>query len=228
MTPRLYETVSVNGQRDKVNMGDGKSTGQNVELYVVVPMPVQVQTIVRALLLQAISTNKGHCRRNHWFCLRAREATLGRDASFRPLSHLCRGSASRADGNNVKSSEECCARACLRAGIREHRFFDMKRYKRADLFSRTLHRLVIYRQVKDDATGEWKTSTNKWYNGDRTNKTLNKDNDAWYEPSHFEYKRLPITTGARAWWNGFDVKWYLFPFPQTEVLKGYLVQNPGW
>ena len=57
---------------------------------------------------------------------------------------------------------------------------------------------------------------------------LNKDNDAWYEPSHFEYKRLPITTGARAWWNGFDVKWYLFPFPQTEVLKVYLVQNPGW
>ena len=32
--PRLYETVSVNGQRDKVNVGDGKSTGQNVELYV--------------------------------------------------------------------------------------------------------------------------------------------------------------------------------------------------
>ena len=26
--PRLYETVSVNGQRDKVNVGDGKSTGQ--------------------------------------------------------------------------------------------------------------------------------------------------------------------------------------------------------
>ena len=118
-------------------------------------------------------------------------------------------------------------RAC-ELGFENTRFFDMKRYKRADLFSRTLHRLVIYRQVKDDATGKWETTTNKWYNGDRTNKKLNKNNDAWYEPSHFEYKRLPITTGARAWWNGFDVKWYLFPFPQTEVLKGYLVQNPGW
>jgi len=32
------------------------------------------------------------------------------------------------------------------------------------------------------------------------------------------------------WWtNGFDPKWYLSPFPLSEVNKGYgLVQNPGW
>ena len=29
--------------------------------------------------------------------------------------------------------------------------------------------------------------------------------------------------------EGFDPKWYLTPFPLTEVNKGYgLVQNPGW
>ena len=28
----------------------------------------------------------------------------------------------------------------------------MQRYKRADLFSRTLHRLVIHRMVKDDSS----------------------------------------------------------------------------
>ena len=33
--------------------------------------------------------------------------------------------------------------------------------------------------------------------------------------------------GVGGW--GFEPKWYLSPFPQTEVNKGYgLVQNPGW
>ena len=36
--------------------------------------------------------------------------------------------------------------------------------------------------------------------------------------------------GFRYWWKyGFDPKWYLSPFPQTEINKGYgLIQNPGW
>jgi hypothetical protein len=49
-------------------------------------------------------------------------------------------------------------------------------------------------------------------------------------PTTFEYERFEISAPTRYWWtNGFDPKWYLSPFPQTEVNKGYgLIQNPGW
>ena len=33
----------------------------------------------------------------------------------------------------------------------------------------------------------------------------------------------------RAWYNGFDTKWYLTPIPAVEINKGYgMTQNPGW
>lgn len=257
--PRLYETVTVNGQRDKVNVGDGKSTGQNVELYVGGTNAGTQPTTGSGCFATGYFHNKyiadgitgtAYQREKcHWVEMRLADIYL-----------IYAEALLQADGNNTKALEyidkvrarvglkglaECNPtenlttnkdnlleellreRAC-ELGFENTRFFDMKRYKRADLFSRTLHRLVIHRQVKDDATGEWKTTTNKWYNGDRTDKSLTEANDAWYEPSHFTYERLPIVTGARDWWNGFDVKWYLFAFPQTEVLKGYLVQNPGW
>ena len=46
----------------------------------------------------------------------------------------------------------------------------------------------------------------------------------------FEYEKFELNNPTRYWWtNGFDPKWYLSPFPSTEVNKGYgLVQNPGW
>ena len=52
----------------------------------------------------------------------------------------------------------------------------------------------------------------------------------FYEPSHFDYEKFQITTGSRIWWkDGFDPKYYLQPFPDTEVNKGYgLSQNAGW
>ena len=37
-----------------------------------------------------------------------------------------------------------------------------------------------------------------------------------------------LTDGSPCMVEWFRRKWYLFPFPQTEILKGYLVQNPGW
>ncbi len=46
----------------------------------------------------------------------------------------------------------------------------------------------------------------------------------------FEYERFELSKPVRRWWTyGFDPKWYLSPFPQTEINKGYgLIQNPGW
>ena len=115
-------------------------------------------------------------------------------------------------------------RAC-ELGFENTRFFDMQRYKRADLFTRKLHGLKITRLIKKN--GEWVESKNPWVNGDKKN--AKSGTPEYYEPTHFKYERPEITTYARIWWTqGFDPKWYMFPFPQTEVVKGYLVQNPGW
>ena len=117
-------------------------------------------------------------------------------------------------------------RACD-LGFQLERYFDMIRYKRADLFERPLHGLRIYRLVKDG--DNWKREESQWYNKS-FNKKLEETDPNFYEPSHFDFERFQITTGARYWWtNGFDPKWYLTPFPITEVNKGYgLVQNAGW
>ena len=50
------------------------------------------------------------------------------------------------------------------------------------------------------------------------------------QPTRFEYERFELSKPVRRWWTyGFDPKWYLSPFPQTEINKGYgLIQNPGW
>ena len=113
-------------------------------------------------------------------------------------------------------------RAC-ELDFNDSRYFDLIRYKRADLFEKQLHRLLVYRL---DENG--KRIETQWYNNDRTKAKEGTFN--WYEPSHFDYERAPITGLPRVWWTeGFDPKWYLTPFPLTEVNKGYgLTQNPGW
>lgn len=105
-------------------------------------------------------------------------------------------------------------------GMENIRFFDMIRYKRADLFEKELHRLVMYRQ-KRDANGEWKDYNMKWYGND------NKNTDF---PVRYRYEVQTINNPRRSWWdNGFDPKWFLAPIPNTEINKNYgLVQNPGW
>ncbi|MBK3516163.1 RagB/SusD family nutrient uptake outer membrane protein [Carboxylicivirga marina] len=45
----------------------------------------------------------------------------------------------------------------------------------------------------------------------------------------FTYTYPEIKVNSRLWWNFFDAKWYLLPFPLNEIQKGYgLIQNPGW
>ena len=47
----------------------------------------------------------------------------------------------------------------------------------------------------------------------------------------FEYEKVPISVGARRWWEPgyWTNKWYLDPVSRTEIQKGYgLTQNPGW
>ena len=101
-------------------------------------------------------------------------------------------------------------------GMEDARFFDLIRYKRADIFEKQLHGLFIYRL--DD-------------NGVRRDLPWRgNDEGKMAYPTHFEYEKFELNNPTRYWWtNGFDPKWYLSPFPSTEVNKGYgLVQNPGW
>ncbi len=260
--PRLYETVTVNGQRNIINYSNGNTTGLNVELWVggtlAGSQPISGsgaygngyfinKHIADGPFLKSIYTGEVYKRKApHWPEIRVADLYL-----------IYAEALLQADGNNAKAIEyvdkirsrvglkglvECNPtenlmtnkenlleeilreRACELA-FENTRYFDMKRYKRVDLFEKTLHRLVIHRQVQNEK-GNWTTSTNAWVNGDKTKAA--KYSPEWYEPSHFTYERVPITQEPRIWWNGFDVKWYMFPFPQAEVIKGYLVQNPGW
>ena len=97
------------------------------------------------------------------------------------------------------------------------RVYDMIRRKRADLFTKRLHEIRIYRL--DD-------------NGNRMT-----EGDLQWDPTtpwpKFEYEKPDIKVGARVWWDqgvsGFDTKWYLDPVSRVEVQKKYgLTQNPGW
>jgi hypothetical protein len=95
------------------------------------------------------------------------------------------------------------------------RLYDMVRRMREDLFTKTLHEIRIYRLNADGTRME----------GD----------DLRWDPStpwpKFEYEKVPIEVGARAWWRPgyWTNKWYLDPVSRIEIQKGYgLTQNPGW
>ena len=95
------------------------------------------------------------------------------------------------------------------------RLYDMVRRKRQDLFTKTLHEIRVYRLNADG--------------------TRMQGDDLRWDPStpwpEFEYEKVPIEVGARAWWRPgyWTNKWYLDPVSRIEIQKGYgLTQNPGW
>ena len=103
-------------------------------------------------------------------------------------------------------------RSACELGLEDVRFFDMIRNKRADLFERPLHGLLIERA--DGGSGSW------------SDKPEDKRGPF---PTKFKYTQFKISNSARAWWTNFNSKWYLSAFPVNEVNKGYgLTQNPGW
>lgn len=112
-------------------------------------------------------------------------------------------------------------RAC-ELGLEDSRYFDLVRYKRADRFETPLHGLLIYRLDSNGSPIE-----KAWREG--SDKTTSKNGGA-LQPVNFSYKKFQLKNRTRVWWTkGFDPKWYLSPFPQSEINKGYgLIQNPGW
>ncbi len=115
-------------------------------------------------------------------------------------------------------------RAC-ELGMSNNRYYDMIRYKRGDWMTKELHGLATFRLIQN-SKGEWVRSYDPW-------RGTQKDNGV-VEPSRFDYMRFTLFNRRRVQWdmdaNSTEIKkWFLFPFPITEVNKGYgLVQNPGW
>lgn len=109
-------------------------------------------------------------------------------------------------------------RAC-EFGYEDHRWYDLIRYKRSDIFKKQVHELWIYRK---DADGNEMKSGN----------TSLEPGEAW--PACTYYK-VPCTNNIRVWWDTdnqtskWNDKWYLSPLSRDEINKGYgLNQNPGW
>ncbi len=253
--PRLYETVMVNGDRQTLNWGDGRASGANWEMWVggttagTQPMTNDGKYGTGYRMLKYIVGEVMRRKKPQWnaimlsdIYLTYAEALLQADNNATEAIKYVDAVRARVGlkglvecnpGKNLTSNKQALLDEILREracdlAFQLERYFDMIRYKRADLFERTLHGLRIYRLVKDK-NDNWVREESQWYNKS-FNKKLKEDDPNFYEPSHFDFERFAITTGARKWWtDGFDPKWYLQPFPITEVNKGYgLTQNAGW
>lgn len=254
--PRLYETVAVNGALQTINWGNGKTSGANYELWLggttagnkPVTQDSHYATGYRYLKYYAGEAYVG--KFPHWVSLSVPEIYLGYAEALAQTGDLPQAikyvNAVRArvglggleecnPGKNLTTDKDALIKEILREracefAFQDSRYFDMIRYKlRAD-FEKTLHRLVIHRLVEKD--GVWVVSDGQWYKP-YFGKVTDPSDPNFYEPTHFSYEKLPITVGSRIWWDkkkgGFDPKWYLQPFPITELNKKYgLEQNPGW
>lgn len=252
--PRLYETVQVNGDLQGANISNGKMSGANYEMWI----GGTTATTGPESQNGAYGTSYCHNKYivDHNFTAYLRQSYQWAYLRLSDLYLTYAEALVQADGNNAKALkyvddirarvglgglvacnpgknletdkenliEEILRERACELGFENSRYWDLTRYKRADIFSKSLHMLRIYRLVNNN--GRWERAKTMWYNGDR--KSAKPGTASYNEPSYFDFEVAPITTGARAWWNGYDVKWYLMPFPQAEVNKKYMVQNPGW
>lgn len=126
-------------------------------------------------------------------------------------------------------------RAC-ELGMSNNRYYDMVRYMRTDWMTKQLHGLRTYRLNPNDLDEEGNMKrSDKPYIGDEKNAAGGNNTQ---HPTNFDYEifELNIPAGGRYLWRFQDDadnlevrKWFLSPFPASEVNKGYgLIQNPGW
>lgn len=90
--------------------------------------------------------------------------------------------------------------------MEDARFFDLIRYKRADIFEKQLHGLFIYRL--DD-------------NGVRRDLPWRgNDEGKMAYPTHFEYEKFELNNPTRYWWtNGFDPNGIFLHSRQQKLIK---------
>lgn len=253
--PRLYETARINGVPQVTEWSSGKCSGNIFENWVgdaVINQP-KTETGIFATYYANNKYFVGTCydrQAPQWDVVRMSDIYLTYAEALiqcttpnfaKALDNIDMvrarvGMGKLADCNpdkdlkNNKANllEELLRERACELGFENERYFDLVRYKRADIFEKQLHGLRIFRLAKDE-NGQWKRVETKWVDGDKKTDKDDPTKPGFYEPTHFDYERFAITKTRVFWEKGFDTKWYLFPFPQTEVNKGYgLVQNPGW
>jgi hypothetical protein len=144
---------------------------------------------------------------------------LGSLASCNPTENL-----TTAAGKENLINEILRERAC-ELGLSNNHYYDMIRYKKGSWMTEPLHGLATFRMQKN-SSGMWVRDYNPWIGNDKNNGEV--------EPSRFDYVKFAIQNRKHFLWGANPssqavTKWYLWPFPQTEINKGYgLVQNPGW
>lgn len=231
--PRLYETAIVNGLPKSLNWTTGNMSGNPYETwsagYDAKGAPNRYSN---GYALNKYYLEEDALRQDvHWSYLRLSEVILnyaealcqnGRyNEAIAQVDKVrarvgMKGLVESNPGLALTSNKELLLNEILREracelGMEDVRFFDMIRYRMKDRFERVLHKLVIERA--DGKTGQW----------------FGADKDGGVPWPTFNYKKVEITNPTRVWWNGFETKWYLSPFPLGEINKGYgLVQNPGW
>lgn len=242
--PRLYESARVNGQPKILDWTTAKMSGDPYELWVGGTDAKQASKTESGNYATGYDNIKYYLgteyqrKYTQWVYLRLSdiyltyaEALLQADNNFTKAIEQVdivrarvgmKGLAECNPGKSLTTNKEALLdeimreRAC-ELGMENSRYFDMVRYKMKDRFETTLHGLRIYRL--DDSGNRIETA---WTKGDKSKGAL--------QPTRFEYEKFVLDRFARAWWTaGFDPKWYLSPFPETEINKGYgLIQNPGW
>lgn len=127
--------------------------------------------------------------------------------------------------NKANLIEEILRERACELGMSNNRYYDMIRYKRTDWMTKQLHGLLTFRLMQN-SSGKLVRKYGAYIGDDK--------NAGVAEPSQFEFEKFELQNVRRMLWgedpNSLDVKkWLLFPFPLTEINKGYgLVQNPGW
>lgn len=244
--PRLYESVRVNGLQKVLDWTTeaGLMSGQPYELWVGGYDALQNSALETGSYATGYDNMKYYLGTEYqrqycqWVTLRLSDLYLTYAEALLQAQNDCTGALNWIDqvrarvglggladcnpGKNLTSDKNALLEELLREracelGMEDARYYDLIRYKRADIFEKELHGLLIYRL--NDAGERVQT---KWFEGDQ--------NSGAPQPTHFDYEKFVLKTPRRIWWDyGFDSKWYLSPFPQTEINKAYgLVQNPGW
>lgn len=97
--------------------------------------------------------------------------------------------------------EEILDERARELAFEEVRWFDIVRWKRADVFKKTLHGVNV--TIKSGSVAEGNLQLN--------------------------FEQPKVESVSRFWQKNFSPKWYMSAFPSDEINKGYgLLQNPGW
>ena len=187
--PRLYETAVVNGARQAVNWGDGRASGNNWETWVGGTNAKQDPKTNSGIyatgyrMLKYLVGSVMNRKFPQWnaimlsdIYLTYAEAIVQTRGSFTEAIDYVDAVRARVglkglvecnpDKDLTSNKENLLAeimreRACELA-FQNERYFDLIRYKRADLLERPLHGLRIYRLVKNG--NDWVRSEEQWYN----------------------------------------------------------------